>query len=164
MLDVLDYWKLLILTICWAISFRLAAELPSGKVDDFVTHTVVPLLADWFYMIIIQACLDTLDCSNKDGKWLLDSDGTTECWTGDHTGQALIAITSFGLYFPVATTSGVLMQPDDERLDINFKPIWDITLKLGEFCLVFVSVFFSESVWVNTIMNLLINLVSALFM
>eukprot|EP01052_Picozoa_sp_SAG31_P008437 SAG31_NODE_426_length_15814_cov_25.737066_9_plen_1416_part_00 len=159
LLDWLDYWKLLILTLCWAISFRLAAELPSGKLDDFVTHTVVPLLADWFYMIIVQACLDQLDCSNIDGKWILDADGETQCWTGSHAQQALIAITSFGLYFPVATTSGVLMQPDDERLDINFKPIWDIILKLGEFCLVFFSVFLSGSIWANSILLLIINLV-----
>ena len=45
--------------------------------------------------------------------------------------QLLIAMWSFGLYFPVATTAGVLMQPDDPTLDVNTKPIWDLTLKLG---------------------------------
>lgn len=48
-----------------------------------------------------------------------------------HNGKLLFAMWSFGLYFPVATTSGVLMQPDDPSLDVNTKPIWDITLKLG---------------------------------
>ena len=48
-----------------------------------------------------------------------------------HNLQLLIAMWSFGLYFPVATTAGVLMQPDDPTLDVNTKPIWDLTLKLG---------------------------------
>ena len=49
------------------------------------------------------------------------------------------------------------MQPDDPELDVNTKPIWDITLKLGEFFLVAFNVFFTEMPWVCCSLNLVVN-------
>ena len=68
----------------WAVSFQLACELPSGKLDDFITNTLVPLLADAGYMLILQACLDTADCTlQNDGRYLMDSDPNTVCFTDE---------------------------------------------------------------------------------
>jgi hypothetical protein len=128
--SAVNEYQLIVLTSTWAVSFQLACELPSGALDDFITNTLVPLLADAGYMLILQACLDTADCTRQtDGQFLMDSDEETVCFTADgpnHNLKLLIAMWSFGLYFPVATTSGVLMQGDDPTLDVNTKPIWDI--------------------------------------
>ena len=210
--------------VLWVVSFQLACELPSGKLDDFITRTMVPLLADAGYMVIAEACLAYLDCSAVQASpgswsWMVDDScqpgceaagdctaatgecgaradaparsswecsgpwqrwaptgdpeqdqelceaasmyesggdetagcawdegdgGCEQCWVGGHEVKVLLAMLAFGLYFPVATTSGVLMQPDDEMLDVNTKPIWDITLKIGEIVLVAASIFLSS--------------------
>ena len=75
---------------------------------------VLPQLAGACYMIIVGACLSTLDCSRSGSSWVLDG-STTRCWDAAHRKDVLIALWSFGLYFPVATTSGVLMQPDEPK-------------------------------------------------
>ena len=58
-----------------------------------------------------QACLDQVDCTQQnDGKFTLDADGSVECWTDKtqadgsmaHNLKVLVAMWSFGLYFPVA--------------------------------------------------------------
>lgn len=75
-------YQLIVLTVGWAVSFQLACELPSGNLDDFITNTLIPWLADAGYMLILQACLDTADCSRQtDGRFVMDSDEETLCFT-----------------------------------------------------------------------------------
>ena len=108
-------FQLLALTLLWAFVFQLASVLPSvgpfAKLDEFCENTMVPLLADACYMMIAQACLDQVDCTQQnDGKFTLDADGSVECWTDKtqadgsmaHNLKVLVAMWSFGLYFPVA--------------------------------------------------------------
>ena len=48
------------------------------------------------------------------------------------------------------------MQPDDNQLDVNTKPIWDITLKLGEITLVAFNIFFSSYPLACAFVNLVV--------
>ena len=67
------------LSLAWAACFQFATEVADPRFDNLVSHVVLPQLAGACYMIIVGACLSTLDCSRSGSSWVLDG-STTRCW------------------------------------------------------------------------------------
>jgi hypothetical protein len=95
-------------------------------------YYVMPVFTSFGYLIVLNGLFTLLACEGyyKSSPSVLLLDPTVECWQGSHLNRSLVAMITFGAYFPFATVTPFQVYFVSPRKQIFTAPYYVITVQL----------------------------------